>query len=217
MTPEHEKLKSAIVHADVHIIATMRSKQDYVLETNDKGKQAPKKVGLAPVQREGMEYEFTVCFDVAMNHEAEASKDRTGLFGGKLFQVTEATGQTLKTWLMEGKSDILSTPTVAPLAPHPSPSPVIVKSQSAPAPGGRTATLKALLDQNHIGSWPPGSVQSYCVQAYEKSALSHLTESQWTELQGRVKTMTAAQAVALLSPGTASTQVQFPHESGLHA
>lgn len=103
MTPEHEKFKAAILHSDIHVIGTMRSKMDYVMETNDKGKQAPKKVGLAPIQRDGMEYEFTTVFDIAMNHEAEVSKDRTGLFVGKLFQITEKTGSELLEWLLTGK------------------------------------------------------------------------------------------------------------------
>jgi hypothetical protein len=70
ITPEHNALVDAMLQSPAHIIATMRAKQDYVLETNDKGKQTPKKVGLAPVQRDGMEYEFTVMLDVDMQHVA---------------------------------------------------------------------------------------------------------------------------------------------------
>jgi tRNA uridine 5-carbamoylmethylation protein Kti12 len=99
MTPEHEKFKSSILHSNIHVIATMRSKQDYVLSENDKGKQAPKKVGLAPIQRDGLEYEFTTVFDCAMNHEAMTSKDRTGLFGDRAFLITEETGAELSKWL----------------------------------------------------------------------------------------------------------------------
>jgi hypothetical protein len=80
----------------------MRSKQEYVLTENEKGKQAPKKVGMAPVQREGMEYEFTTVFDVAMNHETAVSKDRTDLFGDNYFKITEETGAKLKGWLDKG-------------------------------------------------------------------------------------------------------------------
>jgi hypothetical protein len=80
----------------------MRSKQEYVLEVNDKGKQTPKKVGMAPVQREGMEYEFTVMLDVDMHHIASASKDRTSLFDGQFFKIGQATGEMLLTWLETG-------------------------------------------------------------------------------------------------------------------
>jgi hypothetical protein len=102
ITPEHNALVDAMLRSPCHIIATMRAKQEYVLETNDKGKQTPKKVGLAPVQREGMEYEFTVMLDIDMHHVASASKDRTGLFDGQLFKISEDTGKTLLTWLETG-------------------------------------------------------------------------------------------------------------------
>jgi len=102
ITPEHNSLVEAMLRSPCHIIATMRAKQEYVLETNDKGKQVPKKVGLAPVQREGMEYEFTVMLDVDMNHIASASKDRTSLFDGRFFKITPDTGKELLAWLETG-------------------------------------------------------------------------------------------------------------------
>ena len=73
ITPMHNKLVEAMLTSPCHIIATMRAKTEYVLETNDKGKQTPKKVGMAPVQREGMDYEFTVVFDLDANHNATPS------------------------------------------------------------------------------------------------------------------------------------------------
>jgi hypothetical protein len=103
ITPEHNALVEAMLRSPCHIIATMRAKQEYVLETNDKGKQQPKKIGMAPVQREGMEYEFTVMLDVDMNHVASASKDRTSLFDGQFFKISETTGKTLLEWLEAGK------------------------------------------------------------------------------------------------------------------
>ena len=108
ITPEHNNLVDAMLKSPCHIIATMRAKQDYVLETNDKGKQTPKKVGLAPVQRDGMEYEFTVMLDIDMQHIASASKDRTGLFDGKFFKITPDTGNTLLSWLETGADFYLS-------------------------------------------------------------------------------------------------------------
>lgn len=103
MSPEQEKFKSAMLHCPAHLIVTMRSKQDYVMSEDGKGKSVPKKVGLAPVQREGMEYEFTTVFDVAMNHETAVSKDRTDIFKDTFFQITEDTGKTLAKWLDTGK------------------------------------------------------------------------------------------------------------------
>jgi hypothetical protein len=102
ITPEHNALVDAMLSSPCHIIATMRAKQEYVLETNSKGKQEPKKVGMAPVQREGMEYEFTVMLDVDMNHIASASKDRTSLFDGQYMKITADTGKMLLGWLEQG-------------------------------------------------------------------------------------------------------------------
>jgi hypothetical protein len=95
ITPEHNNLVDSMLRSPAHIIATMRAKQEYVLETNDRGKQQPKKVGMAPVQREGMEYEFTVMLDVDMNHIASASKDR-------FFKIGKETGEELLQWLETG-------------------------------------------------------------------------------------------------------------------
>jgi hypothetical protein len=120
ITKDHEKFKSWLLKVDVHLIATMRSKQDYVLETNDKGKQAPKKVGLAPIQREGMEYEFTMVLDMAMNHFATVSKTRMNAFDGKFFMPDKKTGEEILNWLEQG--------TVAPKVPEPP------KVAPAPAP-----------------------------------------------------------------------------------
>lgn len=102
VTPDHNALVDAMLQSPAHIIATMRAKQDYVLETNDKGKQQPKKVGLAPVQRDGMEYEFTVMLDVDMQHVSSASKDRTGIFDGRYFKIGVDTGKELLAWLEAG-------------------------------------------------------------------------------------------------------------------
>jgi len=103
-TKEHTSFVAAILHLPIHVIATLRAKQDYVLETNDKGKQQPKKVGLAPVQREGLEYEFTTVFDVQMDHRATVSKDRTGLFSDELVNLVDSrTGKRLVAWLATAK------------------------------------------------------------------------------------------------------------------
>lgn len=102
ITKEHEAFKAKLLAANIHLICTMRSKQDYILETKD-GKATPKKVGMAPIQRDGMEYEFTTVFDMAMDHNAAASKDRTNLWDGQLFKPTIETGKRIVAWLSGGK------------------------------------------------------------------------------------------------------------------
>ena len=102
ITPEHNSLVEALLASPCHIIATMRVKTEYVMETNDRGKQVPRKVGMQPVQRDGMEYEFTVALDIDANHKAQASKDRTTMFEGFYDTITEATGRKLLDWLDRG-------------------------------------------------------------------------------------------------------------------
>jgi hypothetical protein len=106
ITKQHEKFKSAMLQSTCHLIATMRSKQDYAMQSDDKGKVAPKKLGLAPIQRAELEYEYTIVFDIAMDHNAKTSKDRTDLFRDEIFQVTEATGEKILKWLSSAAQPI---------------------------------------------------------------------------------------------------------------
>ncbi len=103
-TPEHDKVVEAILQSGCHIIATMRSKVAYeVVKDENTGRTKPVKVGMAPVQREGMDYEFTTVLDLAIDgHVAVASKDRTSLFDGKPRVLTEETGKELLQWLQNG-------------------------------------------------------------------------------------------------------------------
>lgn len=80
VTPQYDKLIHSILACKAHIITTMRSKTAYELVENEKGKLAPVKRGLAPIQRDGIEYEFTLMFDLDQNHNFICTKDRTGLF-----------------------------------------------------------------------------------------------------------------------------------------
>lgn len=103
-TPEQNKLVNAVLHSKTNIICTMRSKTDYAMVDRN-GKQVPQKMGLAPIQREGFDYEFDVVLDVDVaTHTAQASKDRTDLFTGKTFQISEQTGKELLAWQKAGKA-----------------------------------------------------------------------------------------------------------------
>ena len=102
ITPEHNALVEAMLTSPAHIIATMRVKTEYVMEKDQRGKTVPRKVGLQPVQRDGLEYEFTVVMDIDADHRASASKDRTRMFDGWSDQLSERTGQRLRDWLESG-------------------------------------------------------------------------------------------------------------------
>lgn len=108
VTPEHNKLVDTIISSPCNMIVTMRSKTEYVLEVNAKGKQVPRKVGMAPVMRDGVEYEFTVAFELDHAHNATTSKDRTNMFDGEVFTPDESTGVKIVDWLNTGED--LPTP-----------------------------------------------------------------------------------------------------------
>jgi hypothetical protein len=95
------KLVNAILAVNCHTIVTLRSKMEYALTENDKGKLVPKKIGLAPVQREDVEYEFDTVLTIDRNHIASASKDTTFLDKyGEI--ITSELGRKLIAWLNEG-------------------------------------------------------------------------------------------------------------------
>ena len=104
VTPEHNALVDSIVQAPCHMICTLRTKTAWEVIEGPDGKKRPQKIGLKPEQREGLEYEFTVVLDLALDgHLATASKDRTSLFDGKVFVPTPEIGEELRLWLEEGK------------------------------------------------------------------------------------------------------------------
>lgn len=113
ITPRHNSFINAILQAPIHVIATIRSKQDYVLSEKN-GKMVPEKVGLKGITRDGMDFELTLVFDVDARHMAKASKDRTNLFVDKPeFQITEETGRAIKNWCNMDEAAEESAPTLS--------------------------------------------------------------------------------------------------------
>jgi len=102
VTPLHDDFLQHIVHAPIHIITTARKKQDYAMVEKN-GKMGVEKLGLKDIQRDGFEYELTAGLNLNMDHIAEVSKDRTGLFEEMCpMMLGEEQGKMLKDWC-EGK------------------------------------------------------------------------------------------------------------------
>ena len=121
-TPKHNEFVQRLTSSPANIIVTMRVKMDYVLEENDKGKKVPKKVGLQPIQRDGLEYEFDVVFDITQAHLASSTKDRTSLFDGEMEKITSQTGERLRAWLETGiDAPAAVPPSAAPAEPQSEP------------------------------------------------------------------------------------------------
>ncbi len=94
------KLVNVILGAKLHIIATVRSKMDYVLETGANGKTMPRKVGMAPVQRDDLPYEFDVFCTLESDNTLIVDKSRCpALSGAVIAKPNGAVADTLKVWL----------------------------------------------------------------------------------------------------------------------
>lgn len=103
VTPEHNALVETLLQSPCHVIATMRAKTEYVQEKDERtGRQVVRKIGLAPVMRDGIEYEFTIFMELDSQHMAHVGKDRTRLFDGMIIKPDEETGRELLAWLDSG-------------------------------------------------------------------------------------------------------------------
>lgn len=103
-TPRHRALIDAMLSSTVHIIATMRSKQEYVMVEKDSGKKGVEKRGMSPVQRDNVEYEFDIFADLDMEHNLLVNKSR---FDGLADEVIEKPGEAVAAkigdWLSDGE------------------------------------------------------------------------------------------------------------------
>lgn len=104
VTPRHDAFKEKILQSPIHIIATVRGKDEYVLEDTN-GKKIPKKVGLGYSQRDGLEFDYTTTLNLDQNtHRFQATKDNTHLFEDRYDLLTEEDGALLYQWANDGDS-----------------------------------------------------------------------------------------------------------------
>jgi hypothetical protein len=102
-TPRHNALVDAILGAPLHVICTLRSKVEYVVE-NINGRNQVRKVGMQPVQRDGLEYEFTVVGDVTQDHDLIVTKTRAAFLKDQVIrEAGEDLGKQLAGWLSTGE------------------------------------------------------------------------------------------------------------------
>lgn len=104
VTPEHNGLVEAMLQSQCHIVATMRVKTDYVQELDERTKKmAPRKVGLAPVQRDGMEYEFDLVCDIDNTHTLSVSKSRCKALADEVRRMPGPDfGDAILAWVSDG-------------------------------------------------------------------------------------------------------------------
>ena len=103
-TPKQRSLVNALLQFPGHVLATMRSKTEWVTERDERtGKSSPKRVGLAPEQGKGIEYEFDLLVELNAEHYATILKDRTGKFQDQIIDKPgKDFGGQLAAWLSTG-------------------------------------------------------------------------------------------------------------------
>lgn len=105
-TKKQNTFIETLLSSPLHLIVTMRSKADYVIEQVN-GKSAPRKIGMAPIQREGVDYEFAIVGDIGTNHNMVITKTRCSLIAEDA--VFEKPGKQfadiIKKWLSDGEPD----------------------------------------------------------------------------------------------------------------
>ena len=112
VSPKQKRLVEALLNYPGHVIATMRSKTEWVIGEGKNGKVAAEKLGLAPEQGKGIEYEFDLLIECNQRHFATITKDRTGRFQDETIEKPgEDFGATLHEWL-SGGSEPSTAPTV---------------------------------------------------------------------------------------------------------
>lgn len=114
VTPAHNELIDTMLTTRMHVVVTMRSKTEYVQEKDERGRTTVRKVGLAPVQRDGMEYEFDICGEMDDSNCLSITKSRCSALARKRIQQPgEELAKTILAWLTDG------TPPAATVAQSP--------------------------------------------------------------------------------------------------
>lgn len=157
VTPLHNEMVQALLACPFHLIVTMRSKMAYVQEKDEQtGKTSIRKVGLQPVQREGMEYEFDVVADLE-GTKMIVTKTRYSPFNGKVFFKPDVdVGEELGRWLSEG---------IAPPAPAPAP---VVQVEEATAPAPATQPVNVSYSGERAKLWNMITLYNLSIEAFLK-------------------------------------------------
>jgi hypothetical protein len=102
--PMERAMIEALLAYPGHVVVTMRTKTDYVVETDERGRKVPRKVGLKPEQREGIEYEFDIVGDLDYENVLVISKSRAKPLSGLVIRKPGVEfADSVLAWLNAGK------------------------------------------------------------------------------------------------------------------
>lgn len=177
-TPIQKRLIESIVGSSIHVIATMRSKMEYVQEKDERGKSSIRKVGMAPEQRDDMPYEFDVVLDMNTDNEAIVSKTRCPELTGKLIaKPGKQVAETLAKWLIGDGSEQRQSP---PLVIAPTlPTPQAEKKATMPAVEKKEEEVKPWLDWKDGNAAKKAAIENgWCSNDFEaKNSLLNSLEA----------------------------------------
>ena len=149
VTPIHNRMIDAILQSPCHVMTSMRSRMEYVQEQDEHGKTVIRKVGMAPVQRPGMEYEFDVVCNIDWEHILTVSKSRCSEIADlKVEKPGPAFIRPVIEWLTVGvsTSPIVNTTPVATTS-SPAATPIADAGTTKPTESATRVTLDDLLTQ----------------------------------------------------------------------
>jgi hypothetical protein len=136
VNPKQKRFIDAILNYPGHIIATMRSKTEWVIGEGLNGKTAPEKMGLAPEQGKGIEYEFDLLVELNQHHQGIVTKDRTGKFqDNSIDRPDEDFGVALYDWLSGGNA-LLPSVSMPPTNTQPETAKEISEAQETTSANG---------------------------------------------------------------------------------
>ncbi len=174
-TPLQRRLIDAILNFPGHIIATMRSKTEWQT-TQDNGKSRPVRVGLAPEQGKGVEYEFDLLLEISTEHIANVIKDRTGKWQDKLIEKPgEDFGAELAAWLSDGAP--AKTPPPAPKPAEAPTDPLVEKIRETIAKAETVKRLSAIVDRLDT------LLSEGAIETEDWSALTELVNERHNEIE----------------------------------
>ena len=179
VTPMHNELVDALVRCRAHLVATMRAKTEYVLEDDGRGKKVPRKVGMAPIQRDGMEYEFDIVADMDQEHNFIVSKTRyRGLDNAVINKPGVELGEEIRAWLEDGID--------APPAP-----PATIQSRPSPPEPQKTqrsvkARIATLIDRAHAAGLDDDAVRAVWRSATGRDTMRGATHSDLDAFEARL-------------------------------
>ncbi len=188
--PLERKLIDAMVGSKCHIIATMRSKTEYVMEDyqarDGKTKTAPKKIGTAPIQSSGIEYEFDVAGEMNHEHILTISKSRCSELTDRTFlNPGREIAEILKNWMQGAEPQLVAeTPQLVATSQKMPPAPIAPKqSKSAPAvpkllPTTNSAASSAVADTLHRLKWTDFQIQNCLAANFNKVHPNELTDEE---------------------------------------